>query len=367
MTIRNFAWIATWKITRRCNLYCVYCDHASMRKATHHEDIDYEKVIENIRSYQPKIVNISGGEPTLVEELPWVLSEIKKRWNPFIRIVHNGTNPQKILPCLDYMDRLVISMDGPDPINRDNRGVSADSVLMKLKEVLPEVFAHKVEVLINCVLTTANLGHMKEFLHRVSDVSPSIGVSFTPLIPPDDKLSVLRSPSNYRQFLSSFNELKSQGYYVAHAFDGIIRHKDFKYIQCLNQYFIIRVSPEGQVLTCAMNTHLSADHYKYYFRKLFSKNGLLKGLNRIKKKAAQKLRRSPDFSCNTICACESWLDLIFLGIGSDNQSGYVRGLHGRMTQKDYDEAEAFIKQYVNPDFSSSTLKDIVDAAGKEET
>jgi MoaA/NifB/PqqE/SkfB family radical SAM enzyme len=364
MAIKNFAWLATWKITRRCNLYCVYCDHASMRKASHRENVDYEKVVENIRSYHPKVVNISGGEPTLVEELPWVLAEIKKRWNPFIRIVHNGTNPQKVLPCLENLDRLVISMDGPDPINKNNRGVSAETVLKKLREVLPEIFSHRVEVKINCVLTTANLGHMNEFLQMVKDASPEIGVSFTPLIPPFDNLSVLSDESYYRQFMSSFDDLKRQGFNVVHAFDGIMRHKDFRNIQCLNQYFVIRVNPEGQVVTCAMNTKMGAEHFKYYFGKLFSKGGISKALNRIKKKSAQSLHTSPDFSCNTICACENWLDLIFLGIKSDNLAGYARTLHGRMTQSDYDEAEAFIRKFVNPDFSGSSLKDIVDASGR---
>jgi MoaA/NifB/PqqE/SkfB family radical SAM enzyme len=366
MTIKNFAWIATWKITRRCNLYCVYCDHASMRKATHRENVDYDKVIKNIRAYHPKIVNISGGEPTLVEELPRVLSEIKKHWNPFIRIVHNGTNPQKVLPCLDYLDRLVISMDGPDPINKNNRGVSAETVLRKLREVLPEIFRRKVDVKINCVLTTANLGHMNEFLQMVKEVSPAIGVSFTPLIPPDDRLSVLGVESDYRQFISSFNDLKGRGYNVAHAFDGVMRHGDFRNIQCLNQYFIIRITPEGQVVTCAMNTKMSAEHYKYYVGKLFSKGGISKALNRIKKKTAQTLQSSPDFSCNTMCACENWLDLIFLGMKSDYFAGYVRGLKGRMAQSDYDEAEAFIKKYVNPDFSGKTLREIIEAPGNGE-
>jgi|WetSurMetagenome_2_1015567.scaffolds.fasta_scaffold167039_1 MoaA/NifB/PqqE/SkfB family radical SAM enzyme len=360
--IQNFAWIATWKITRRCNLYCVYCDHASMRKASHKEDIDYKKVIENLRGYSPKIVNISGGEPTLVEQLPWVLSEMKKQWNPFIRVVHNGTNPEKILPCLPFMDRLVISMDGPDPINKNNRGISAESVLNKLKEVLPQVFAHKVEVMINCVLTTANLGTMKEFLRMVQAVSPDIGVSFTPIIPPDDKLSVLSKESDFNRFLASFNELKSQGYFVAHAFDGIMRHENYKHIKCYNQYFILRLTPEGQIVTCAMNTKMSGDHYKYYFRKLFSKKGLSKGLNRIMKKARQNVFNSIDFSCNTICACENWLDLIFLGIQSDSLAGYARGLYGRMTQEDYDKAEAFVRKHINPGFNGSALKAIVDAS-----
>jgi MoaA/NifB/PqqE/SkfB family radical SAM enzyme len=349
-------------ITRRCNLYCKYCDHASMRKASHKESFDYGKIVENLRRYTPKIVNISGGEPTLVEQLPQVLAEIKEGWNPFIRVVHNGTNPGKIIPCLPYMDRLAVSMDGPDPINKDNRGISAETVLKKLKEVLPEIFSHNVEVIINCVCTTANLGFMREFLESVRGVSPRIGVSFTPIIPPGDTLSITREESDFRRFLSSFDDLKKKGYFVNHAFDGILRHKDFNRISCFNQFFAIRITPEGRIVTCAMNTEMNGDHYAYFFRRLFSKKGLEKALNRITKMTRQKLLESVDFSCTTMCACENWLDLIFLGIPSDNCALYARGLYGRMTQEDYDNAEAFVRKFINPEFKGSAFKAIVDTS-----
>jgi hypothetical protein len=57
--------------------------------------------------------------------------------------------------------------------------------------------------------------------------------------------------------------------------------------------------------------------------------------------------------------------LIFLGIHSDYLSVYARGLYGRMTKEDYNEAETFVRRYINPDFNAATLKAIVDAAGNE--
>lgn len=356
---KNFAWIATWKITRRCNLYCVYCDHASMRKATHRENIDYSKIIKTLHEYSPKILNISGGEPSLVEELPGILSEIKKRWDPFIRVVHNGTSPEKLLESFPFIDRLVISMDGPDPINKANRGISGSSVLEKLKTVLPDLKTNNVEIGVNCVVTTANLKSMREFAEQVRNVSESLILSFTPVMPPDGPLSILREESLVKEFFATYQDLKKQGFSVMHAFDGITRFNNFKIIQCINQYFNIRVSPEGQVLTCAMNTPLNTRHYFYYFRKLLSKNGLKKAFYRIKQKLINSMQDSIDFSCTTICTCENWLDLIFLGIPSDSIPIYARGLRSRMTDEDYRNAEAFVKRHINPDFDVQELKRFV--------
>jgi MoaA/NifB/PqqE/SkfB family radical SAM enzyme len=357
---KNFAWIATWKITRRCNLYCVYCDHASMRKATHRENVDYSKIIETLNGYSPKILNISGGEPSLVEELPEILSEIKNRWRPFIRVVHNGTGPEKLIKSFPFIDRLVISMDGPDPINKANRGITSSSVLEKLKSALPDLDAHNIEVGINCVLTTANLRSMLEFADSVRNVSKSLILSFTPVMPPDGTLSILREEPLVREFFATYADLKKQGFSVMHVFDGITRFHNFKRIQCFNQYFNIRVSPEGQVFTCAMNIDMNAQHYFYYFRKLLARNGIKKAFIRIKQKLLNSMRSSIDFSCTTICTCENWLDLIFLGIPSDSIPIYARGLRGRLTDEDYRNAEAFVRRFINPEFDSNVLKRIVD-------
>ena len=353
--MNNFSWIATWKITQRCNLYCVYCDHASMRPAGARELIDYEKALRTIAAYAPKILNISGGEPTLVETLPQIVANAKKQWNPFIRIVHNGTNPKKLIPCLPYIDRVVISLDGPDPINKRNRGISAQTVYNKLKEVLPEFARYGVQVYFNCVLSTLNVHAIRQLAQEAADLSPAITVSFTPIMPPDSDLSILSDEKTFGTFLAVYNDLKQQGFSVMQVFDGIRLHENYKKIQCYNQYFTIRATPKGQILTCAMNTALHAGQYRYYFGKLFSKNGVEKALTRIKKKVKQQLHTPPDFSCTTLCACENWLDLVFLGIPSDCISHYSKGLQGRLTETDFANVEAFVQKNINPNFKKEML------------
>ena len=68
------------------------------------------------------------------------------------------------------------------------------------------------------------------------------------------------------------------------------------------------------------------------------------------------MQESIDFSCTTVCTCENWLDLIFLGIPSDSIPIYARGLRGRMTDEDYRNAETFVRRFINPDFDIQALK-----------
>jgi MoaA/NifB/PqqE/SkfB family radical SAM enzyme len=337
-----------------------------MRKASFNEHIDYSNVIATIQSYNPKVLNISGGEPSLVKNLHEIVAEIKKRWNPFIRIVHNGTGPENLEQCFPFIDRLVVSMDGLDPINKANRGITSESVLKKLAKVLPELQARNIETAINCVLTTANLTSMKDFARRVRDVSPRIILSFTPLMPPDMDLSILKEPATYHKFLSDYAALKSSGYSVVHMFEGLTRHADFRNVQCYNQNFIIRISPEGRVFTCSMNTKLTGDHYKYYLGKMFSKNTLKKVFDRVRKIANRKLFKTIDFSCSTVCMCENWLDLVFLGIPSDGIRSYAECLKERMSEEDYTRAEEYVRRHINPSFSKDQLRRYVNGLLEKE-
>jgi MoaA/NifB/PqqE/SkfB family radical SAM enzyme len=332
-----------------------------MLKATEKESIDYAAVVDQLEKYAPKILNISGGEPSLVPQLPLLLADIRQRWNPFIRIVHNGTAPEKLLPCLPYINRLVISLDGPDPINSTNRGITAASILSKLTPVIPECLKNNVEVAVNCVVTTNNLAHLPELAQLLHDVSPSIILSFAPLMPPDHELSIMRDESMYAGFISMVDKLKHSGFNVMHVFDPLTRHPQYKHIQCYNQYFVIRVLPDGQVTTCAMNTGISKSLAGYYVKKLFSPKGIAKAFNRITKLTRSTIGSKVDFSCNTLCTCEGWLDMVFLGMKSHCIPHYAKALRGRMTDRDYAESEAFVKKNINPLYSSAALKKAIES------
>jgi hypothetical protein len=204
---------------------------------------------------------------------------------------------------------------------------------------------------------------MRQLAQEAKNLSPAITVSFTPFMPPDGDLSILQNEELFHEFLSTYKKLKKEGFSVMHVFDGIKQHTDLKHIQCYNQYFTIKISTEGHVLTCAMNSELNFGHFFYYFRKLLLKNGFSKAKNRIKKKFNQDYLRSMDFSCTTPCACENWLDLVFLGIKSDCISSYAKGLYGRMTESDYTNSEAFVREYINSQFNKEMLKNCIEASG----
>lgn len=357
---KNFGWIVTWRVSDRCNLNCVYCDHSVNHRPDYNETIDYENIINKLAQYRPKILNITGGEPTLVTALPEYLKTIKQRWNPFIRVVHNGTNLSKAATLFPWLDRLVISLDGPGDINRSNRGLDGDRVIEKVAAIMPDAKRHNVEVIINCVVTTANAPHIDKLVRNATKLAPDLQLSFMPVMPPDGDISILAHKGMYEDFIGTFDNLRNEGFKIIHVFDTILRHETFKKISCYNQFFTLRMETNGALSSCAMNVPPDPAFFASKFKRFLTTGKFPNLFDRVKKMTSNAISNKPDFSCSTICNCESWLDLLFLGIESNCHQVYTEGLRGRINDNEYAEVDQFVKKYINPQFDLNWFKKMIE-------
>ena len=355
----NFCWIATWKITDRCNLRCTYCDPEIMKWAGAPEEVDRFEALGRIARCRPRILNISGGEPALVEELPGLLRRAKEGWNPFIRIVHNGTAPHKLESCFPYMDRLVVSIDGPGDISAATRGISGDVVLERIAN-LRFPAGSGPEIIVNTVVTEKNLDALPLFAAQIAAVSPRVALSLLPVMPVDSDLSVLRDrEAGYRRFLDVFAKIKSAHGAVAHNLDCIMRHGDLRKIQCYNQYFSVRFSPRGELFTCGAGIGSQLRRTDRAFMKVFKKGGFRKLFTMLSRAVKGRMGKV-DFTCRNICNCESWLDMLFLGRDTGYAPVVLRGFRGRLSDDDYIELDEFVKANINPDFDVKRFRGMVD-------
>ncbi len=360
--MRNFAWIATWKITHRCNLRCIYCDHREMTPASSVERFDRPAIVERLASLKPKFVNISGGEPTLVEELPAVLKQLKSAWNPRIYVVHNGTQPHLLLPLMPHLDRIVVSIDGPGEVNRRNRGIDGNRVIDNLDAIVPEAARNNVEIALNCVVTKENAPFVAELAQRAADVSSRILLCLSPVMPPKGPLSILSDPALYKAFRAQYDRMRGDGLAVIQTFDNLLMHDNFDRIQCYNQFFGFRVSPEGRLSSCAMNMPDDMAAASALWKKTFRAGGLRKAASKIRKWLNNRVREKIDFSCTTICYCESWLDLLFLNRTNESIPVYVRGLASRLTDEEYGEVDRFVRAHINPSFDIALFRSRIEDA-----
>ncbi|NVM44993.1 MAG: anaerobic ribonucleoside-triphosphate reductase activating protein [Candidatus Lokiarchaeota archaeon] len=96
-----------------CNLSCGFCHNKYLLHEGVGRDIDVPKLMEQIKSNMlVSGVSISGGEPTLQNDLLELCEEIKNI-GKYISIDTNGTNPEIITKLLPFINRVALDIKAP--------------------------------------------------------------------------------------------------------------------------------------------------------------------------------------------------------------------------------------------------------------
>lgn len=81
-----------------CNLACPWCDTDRARRLS----LSREELVGEIASFKPQSVILTGGEPTLVADMPELIAALKAR-GFWIALETNGTNEPDWLAFVDYV------------------------------------------------------------------------------------------------------------------------------------------------------------------------------------------------------------------------------------------------------------------------
>lgn len=101
-----------------CNLSCGFCHNKHLLNMEVGRDIGINELIDNVKTnLLVSGVSISGGEPTLQNDLLALCKELKKL-DKYISIDTNGTNPQIIEELLPYINRVALDLKGPLKLQR---------------------------------------------------------------------------------------------------------------------------------------------------------------------------------------------------------------------------------------------------------
>jgi MoaA/NifB/PqqE/SkfB family radical SAM enzyme len=117
---------ATLYVTPLCNLRCDYCElFGTQRNAAFKDqgevlDLDrLERVIEVIAA-DCQVLYITGGEPTLRNDLVQLLAHARERGIHYLAMSSNGLLIDRFPEVLDHLDNLVISVDSLKKGRRDS-------------------------------------------------------------------------------------------------------------------------------------------------------------------------------------------------------------------------------------------------------
>lgn len=134
-----------------CNLHCPFCYNKSL--VLHPEEMPTIPLVqvENYLGVNLKWIDgvvISGGEPTLHQDLPLLCKKIKKAGFD-VKVDTNGTNPKMIGELIEK--RLVdfVAMDVKAPLNKEKysaaSGLNATPFLEKINETIKTLLTDGIE------------------------------------------------------------------------------------------------------------------------------------------------------------------------------------------------------------------------------
>ena len=150
--------VVSFEVTDACTCYCRHCDHGGPRDESRNlKPADYRRYMEVLR---PCVVQVSGGEPLMRNDLTDVVKNIKTRDGlPYIILVSSWS-----LMTVDRyselreagVDQFSVSLDFPDRRHDDFR--CYPGLYDHLADVIPKCAAQcHDDIVLNTCITSANL------------------------------------------------------------------------------------------------------------------------------------------------------------------------------------------------------------------
>jgi MoaA/NifB/PqqE/SkfB family radical SAM enzyme len=169
-------------ITDACNCRCIMCDLWKTKKPSFYPRDAQFKAIDALERMGCYYYSVSGGETTLVKDLPDRLSYAARKI-PYVHVVTNGlTMTPELARALGTsgIDEISISIDGTEKTHNLLRG-RADAFEKTWRALdLICTYAPKLHIVINSMLTPYNLYGLEELGERLESF-PRIHQKYLPL------------------------------------------------------------------------------------------------------------------------------------------------------------------------------------------
>lgn len=167
-------------LTYRCNNRCLHCYNESLRAHNELSTAEWKKVLDRTWSLGIPHVVFTGGEPTLIEDLPELITYAEQLG----LITGLNTNGRR-LSAPDYLktladaglDHVQITLESHDPEIHDAI-VAANSAWVDTIEGIRNAIASKMFVMTNTTLLRSNSYLLADTLNFLSDLQvPTIGLN----------------------------------------------------------------------------------------------------------------------------------------------------------------------------------------------
>ena len=153
--------VVSFEVTDACTCWCKHCDHGGPRDESRNlKPADYRRYMESLR---PCVVQVSGGEPLLRDDVVEVVRAIKGGAGvPYTILVSNWSlmTREKYLALADAgIDQFSVSLDFPDERHDDFRAYPG--LYRHLEDLIPRLAKlGRDDIVLNSCITTENVGEI---------------------------------------------------------------------------------------------------------------------------------------------------------------------------------------------------------------
>ncbi len=168
--LRDRPVVVSFEVTLSCVANCLHCDTGGRKENEERlKPEDYQKYIMELN---PAVVQLSGGEPLLREDLSQIIRSIKNGTSmPYVIVVSNGylLNKEKYLELKEAgADRFSLSLDFPNEKHDEFRKLPG--LYAHLNELVPLLASYgNNDVVMNCCITKANLPYLLQIVEKCED------------------------------------------------------------------------------------------------------------------------------------------------------------------------------------------------------
>lgn len=309
--------VFTLGVTRRCNARCVMCSIWRTKPGKELTVDEIQEIFSNPLLNRLRTVILSGGEPTLRDDLAQIVQSILHT-NPRITeigLITNALEPslvrQKVkdildLPVYSMLKRFAIevSLDGYQDIHEKIRGVSKafDKVNKTIKLLKDMQLNSSFDIHLHCVVQRLNVGSLPQISNFARAMR--LPINFVPVAQAlgnkdDFKEGLMPSDGQLRELRDFFSRQTEYNIKLAtiafwQDYFRIIRGEKRR-IPCALVYHSLSMTPEGDLFICGNaslvygNVHNAPIDEIWYSQEA----------ERIRKRAKEYICPACAMSCNT--------------------------------------------------------------------
>ena len=167
--------VVSFEVTDACTCWCKHCDHGGPRDESRNlKPADYRRYLEALR---PCVVQVSGGEPLLRDDIVEIVREIKGAAGvpytgvPYTILVSNWSlmTGEKYLELADAgIDQFSVSLDFPDERHDDFRVYPG--LYRHLEDLIPRLAKlGRDDIVLNSCITTENVGEISAIADKARE------------------------------------------------------------------------------------------------------------------------------------------------------------------------------------------------------